>query len=463
MADITLINLNLLYIDMGDRIDAEVHTPLGPLYIISALEREGFDVDFRDYQLAALSHDIDPFDINYFLSFSYGASRIVGLSCMANLLPFTLLAAEALKKEDPRRIIVLGGVGSFGVEAKILERFSFIDVIVRGEAEETAPELLRKLLAGLPLDDVAGIYFRKGSTVCSIKRGRISNLNAIPYPAYHRIDCRNYDGFGLISSRGCPYDCAFCTVTPIWGNIAKFRSAENIIGEIEYLRSLHPIDEVLFQDEYFVSTHNQMAPLFKAFTRMQPQISWRCFGRINLVDEHLMNDMAAAHCDQIRFGVESGSDRILSLVSKGFTYQDALAKVRMAVQIFNSVEAFFIWGFPFETLEDFFQTAAAMVQFAELGVRVLPSLFSPLPQSRIYQNYTAGLYQGRLEFCKELIPAYVISGHEEVTGFMRVSEKHQCYYNLIVAHPDIFPGHYLFNPDENVLPKFQVLRNLGFY
>ena len=112
-ADLTLVNLNLLFMRYGEQIERERHVPLGCLYLTAALERAGFTVDFRDYQLCESS---DPFELETFLAFVADPAPVIGLSCMANLLPFTLLAAQALKDRYPDRKIVLGGVGSKAVE-----------------------------------------------------------------------------------------------------------------------------------------------------------------------------------------------------------------------------------------------------------------------------------------------------------------------------------------------------------
>ena len=147
-SDLTLINLNLLFIRYGEQIERERHVPLGCLYLTRSLEAAGFTVDFRDYQLCESE---DPFDLDAFLDFVAEPAPVVGLSCMANLLPFTLLAAEALKARYPDRKIVLGGVGAKAVEDKILRRFPGIDVIARGEGEETGPNCCAPWAAGRPM------------------------------------------------------------------------------------------------------------------------------------------------------------------------------------------------------------------------------------------------------------------------------------------------------------------------
>ena len=144
-ADITIVNLNMLFVRYGEKVERELHVPLGCLYLTRALENTGFSVDFRDYQTCETD---DLFNIETFLAFLENPAPVIGLACMANLMPFTILAAKALKARHPDKTIVLGGVGPKAIEEKVLSRFPWIDVIARGEGEITGPELLKALGGG---------------------------------------------------------------------------------------------------------------------------------------------------------------------------------------------------------------------------------------------------------------------------------------------------------------------------
>lgn len=203
MPDITLVNLNMLFMRYGETVERELHVPLGCLYLTRALESAGFDVDFRDYQLCPSA---DPFDMAVFLDFLAEPAPVIGLSCMANLLPFTLLAARAIRERYPDRVIVLGGVGSTAAEDAILRRFPWIDVICRGEAERTGPELLAALGNGRDLSRIPGLSWRdfQGTIRQNDDRPRITDLDAIAFPAFEKIDLKHYAGYGMMTSRGCP-------------------------------------------------------------------------------------------------------------------------------------------------------------------------------------------------------------------------------------------------------------------
>ena len=457
-ADITLVNLNMLFMRYGEEVERELHTPLGCLYLTRALDDAGFSVDFRDYQVCETD---DPFDMETFVAFLKEPAPVIGLSCMANLLPFTLLASKALKERYPDRTIILGGVGSKAVEDKILQRFPWIDVIARGESELTGPELLRAIDGG-DLSTVDGISYRKnGSIAHNPDRQRMSELDMIPFPAFDRIDMKRYEGYGMMTSRGCPYPCTFCSVAPVWNKESYSRSPKNIVEEMKLLNSEAGVDLFLFQDEFFVSGKAQVMEFCDELNRSGLDVEWKAFGRVNLTDIDMMKAMADSGCLELRFGIESGSDRVLSLIKKGFTAAETLELIPPAIEIFPRVDAFYVWGFPFETMDDFNQSLFQMVSFRSMGARILPSLLSLLPQTEIYEELAKDT---ELDFCPYLLPEFVFTGHEIMQGsVVELPEKHRRYFDLITGNPDLFPGFFHFDLADNVLPKLALLRQFGFY
>ena len=458
-ADITLMNLNMLFMRYGEEIERERHVPLGCLYLTRALEEAGFDVDLRDYQL---SETDDPFDIEQFLSFVTDPAPVIGLSCMANLLPFTILAMKELKERYPDRVLVLGGVGTASVEDAVLRRFPWIDVICRGEGEITGPELLAALRSGGDLSQIDGISYRDESEVRhNPPRARVQDLDAIPFPAFHKISLDQYAGYGMMTSRGCPYLCTFCSVAPIWGHESHSRGPANIVEEMKLLHREAGVDMFLFQDEFFVCGKEQVMEFCRELTASGLDINWKAFGRVNLTDEEMMRAMADCGCVELRFGIESGSDAVLSRIKKGFTAAEVLDLIPRAIEIFPRVDAFYVWGFPFETMDDFNQSLFQMISFRTMGARILPSLLSLLPQTEIYADY-AGV--ATLEFCPYLLPEFVFTGHEICRGgTVEIPDRYQPYFELITGNPDIFPGFFHIDLESNVLPKLELLRRFGFY
>ncbi|MCK9614067.1 MAG: B12-binding domain-containing radical SAM protein [Candidatus Omnitrophica bacterium] len=458
-ADITLINLNMLFIHYANGFEKERHVPLGPLYLTRALEDAGFEVDFRDYQTWSCK---DPFDLNEFLDFMKDPSPIVGFSCMANLLPFTILATRAFKQRHPNCKIILGGVGSKCVEEKILKRFPWIELICRGEGEITGPQLLKALKTGQNLRDIRGISYREGEEIIhNLDQERITNLDVIPFPQFNKVNLKDYVGYGMMTSRGCPYPCTFCSVAPIWNLNYYSRSPKNIVSEMKRLHQEAGIEICLFQDEFFVSGKRQVMEFCKEFSDSGLKIRWKAFGRINLCDTEMMQAMADTGCVELRFGIESGSDNVLKRIKKGFTTSEVMEIIPKAIEMFPRVDTFYVWGFPFESMEDFNQTLFQMISFRSMGARILPSLLSLLPQTEIYKEWAP---QAKLELCPDLLPEFVLTGHEICSGIdISIPENYKDYFKLIKDNPDIFSGFFLIDTKNNVLPKLELLRQFGFY
>jgi radical SAM superfamily enzyme YgiQ (UPF0313 family) len=464
-ADITIVNLNMLYVRYFDAVERERHLPLGPLYVAAALEKAGFSVDFRDYQL----HDADELFTSAELArFLSGAARVVGVSCMANLLPFTLLALRDYKAAHPESVIVLGGVGTKAVERQILERFPWIDVIVRGEAELSAPALVGALTRGNSCNDVAslrdvpGISYRDGDTIVETARPpRITALDSITPPAYHLVDVRRYSGFGVITSRGCPYPCTFCSVAPVWDLASYHRSARSVVAEMKDLHERTGTELFLFQDEFFVSGRERVLAFCEELEAQKLDVMWKAFGRINLTDEKMMRAMVDTGCVEIRFGVESGSNRVLELTRKGFTAEESVEVVTRALSFFRRVDLFYVWGFPFETMDDLHASLFQMVSFRMLGARVLPSLLCLLPQTEIFREHVK---VSELEFAPDLFPEYMVTGHEvSRLAHVEIRPEHQHVFDFVKEHPDVFPGFFHVDLAANVRPKLRALQELGFY
>ncbi len=146
-----------------------------------------------------------------------------------------------------------------------------------------------------------------------------------------------------------------------------------------------------------------------------------------------------------------------------FAYDIEEGEVRIVTvtTIFPRVYTFFIWGFPFETMEDFHQSVFMMVSFRLMGARILPSLLALLPQTDIYEEYRD---DPRLEFSTQLMPEYMLTGHE-ICHFGRISlpEEHKPLFQFVADNRDIFPGFFLYDVKNNIWPKYRVLQEHGFY
>jgi len=456
-ADLTLVSMNMMLTRYADRIDRDLHVPLGPLYLTGAIARAGFAVDFRDIQ--SLEVD-DPFDLDTFLRFAQSPAPVVGFSCLSNLLPFTLLAMRALKTAYPDRVLVLGGSGAKGVEGEILARFPWVEVIVRGEAELSAPLLMERLERGGSLDEVPGISFRDGGTIRHTgSPPRLVELDTLGWPAYHHFDMTRLQGFDLIGSRGCQFACSFCASTAIWNHQACYRSPAGIVAEMRALHERHGAKLFLFQDDLFTSSRERMLEFCAELEGTGLQVAWKALGRVDLVDEEVLRAMARAGCVDIRFGIESGSDELRRSVGKHLAQDRTADIVRLATDLYPEVHLFFVWGLPGETTRDFHQSLFQMIAYQMMGATIVPSLFAFTPAMALF----AQVDPSKLEFDPELFGDQMITGHALFAdGRFHILPQHDYIFAFIREHPGIFPG--FFHLDRASLrPKLEALKEFGFY
>jgi anaerobic magnesium-protoporphyrin IX monomethyl ester cyclase len=382
--DVTLVNVSTPL--PRDEDDArEVYLPLGSLYLVSALERAGVSVDFRDYQLFVVGRPT-PLDVELFQSFLADHASIVAVSCMVSMLPFVVLGTGRFKERNPDCTLILGGPGPSGVADEIISSFPWVDIVGIGEGEETIVELVRALRTGGDLNSVRGIAYRDGRIARRTPpRPRIKNPDAVAFPAYDRLDLSRYTCVPIVTGRGCPFRCAFCDVGPLWGNRTCFRSVENVVEELTLLRDAHALETVHIADDTFNLKRSRVEALCGELKRLG--MGWTCLSRVDMLDEALLERMADAGCRSLFLGIESGSDAVLTRINKRFSIEEATRTAELAARYVKQVVTSFIWGFPFETMWDFKQTVFSVISMSYLNARAGLKLLSPMPLSPLGVEY----------------------------------------------------------------------------
>ena len=406
------------------------YLPAGLLYVAAALKRAGLAAEVRDWQL---HDDPEPCRPQSFLRLVEGCADVVGISCMADFLPQVVLWARALKAKRPGVRVVLGGPGPAGVAAELLAAFPELDAVVRGEGELALPSLLASWQrGGRGLDAVRGVTWRLGGEVHhNPARPRVDDLNALPWPDYDLVRLGDYDDIAVVTARGCPYRCTFCDVAQLWPGPVRYRHLDGVLGEVEYLVRGCGRRDLTIADDTFGLKAARVAEFCARVRRDQLDFGWSCFGRVDIMTEDLVREMAAAGCRHIFYGLESGSDDVLREAKKGFDVATALETVTMTLK-HCQVTASFIWGYPFETFQDFQQTLAAVAYLTALGAHCDLQRLAPLPLSPLYGQHEDGL---------ELV--------RDRTFGRAFDTVHQGAYDagledLIAAHPRLFPSFFRY-------------------
>ena len=437
--DITLANVSAPVIHEAEK-KAELFLPLGSLYLISAWERAGWRVDFRDYQLepGTAANLLDP---NSLADFLEGSAPIVGISCMVSMLPFVVLGTKRFKERHPETRVVLGGPGPSGVAKALVESMPWIDVVARGEGEITAVELVRALKDGDGLSGVKGITYRSDGRVCeNPPRPRVTNLDDLPMPAYHAVDLSRYTNFAVVTGRGCPFNCSFCDVGPLWENRVLLRGVGGVLKELETLRKTYGVKRVSFADDTFTLQRSRTEALMRGVAPLG--LSWSCLSRIDKLDEDLLAKMASAGCDAIFFGIESGSDKVLAKIDKRFTIAEATEKVELTAKYIKQIITSYIWGFPFETMDDFKSTIFSILSMWHLGAMAGLKLLSPMPLSRLGIEF-----RDRIEFSEKLCSVFASLGNITPGMSGKRADIPREFKEIIGRYPDVFEGFYFIRSD----------------
>lgn len=450
--DVTLVNVSTPR-PYGEEGARDVSLPLGSLYLVSALERAGIKVEFRDYQLFG-SHSSFPLDVDRLQAFLADSAPILGISCMISMLPFVIIGTKKFKESHPRHTIILGGPGPSGVARAIISSLPWVDVVGRGEGEETIVELVRALKDGGDLTSVQGITYRCGSEIHhNAARPRIRNLDEIPLPAYEKVNLADYEAVSIISGRGCPFRCAFCDVGPLWGNRTSFRSIDGVIEEMELLKNRYGQKTIHIADDTFDLRRDRTEKLCGRIEGLG--INWSCCARVDLIDEALLERMAKAGCSAIFLGIESGSDAVLKKINKGFTIKEATQRVELSTKYIKKVITSFIWGFPFETMDDFKSTIFSVVSMWHLGAFPGLKLLSPMPLSQLGTEY-----RDQLEFSEDLCSVFASLGNMVPGRMTKRAELPEDFKEIIRTYPEVFMGFYYIKSD-GIREKLQYLKKFS--
>lgn len=284
---------------------------------------------------------------------------IVGISSTTMHIARTMNIAERVKRISKDVKIVLGGVHPTVLPAECL-RNEFVDFVVRQEGEITLYELMRSLVSRASLQDIQGMSFKdNGNLVHTPPRPLIENLDLLPPFPYHLFK-ENQDRyrFQVLSSRGCPYRCIFCSARSVTGYKVRFYSPERVVSEIEYIVNEFKKSKIAFADDTFTFNKNHVKGICDLLVRkgLHQKIPLYCAARGDTVDKDLLETMKDAGFRGLYFGIEAGTDRLMKTIQKGETVEDNVKAVRLAHDVGLKVRGTFLLGLPTETREDSWKT-----------------------------------------------------------------------------------------------------------
>jgi radical SAM superfamily enzyme YgiQ (UPF0313 family) len=329
---------------------------MGLAYLTAVLEENGHEVTVIDCPALEIDHEKLKARLASF------EPNIVGITSMTPTIQSTLLSARVVKETCPDATVVLGGPHATFMDREILDQEAAVDIVVRGEGEQTFLELAQNVSDPKSLHGVDGITFRNREQVLQTPiRSFIQNLDQLPYPAYKYFPLRKYRLFGklflpIITSRGCPFQCSFCVTSRMFGKEYRARSPKNIVDELELLRDVYGADAFTFYDDTLTLDRKRILEICEEIKTRKIGIPWDCQTRVDQVSKEVLAKMRETNCQQIFFGVESGCQKILDAVKKGTSVEQNEKAVRLAKDAGLFVAVSVIIGYPGETADMLKQT-----------------------------------------------------------------------------------------------------------
>lgn len=334
--------ITLVFPKSSWKFEKTPYPPLGIGYLAAVLAQEGWEVSIIDGQILNAEE--------YEKQIKGISEGIVGISTTLKQINETLRIAALIKQNNSGIPIIVGGAGVivFDLDPSLT---SHVDLIIKGEAEKYIIPLLNKIK-----------NFQKKQKPQTITCKNPSNLDELPYPAYDLFPLERYltiwkkntgiTSVSMITSRGCPYRCIFCDKN-ISGWKFRARSPKNVVNEMEFLlKKYKNIDDIFFYDDLFVADRARVIEICHEIRRRKLEVSWSAQGRVDRIDEEMLHEMKEAGCTELYFGVESGSDRILQWLRKGFTKKQIIQAFKLCHKVGIKPGMYLIVGVPGETKED---------------------------------------------------------------------------------------------------------------
>jgi len=354
--DILLINPKGL-----DANTFDIMPPLGLATIGCVLEKTGFSVCILDLEVKSKKFDLYRYikDI---------LPKIVGISGTSRTRFESFRIARTAKQVSDKIVTGYGGCHATFTAEDTLSHIREIDYIVHGEGELTMVELANFFIFNKgSVKDIKGISYRMdGKIVRNPPRERIQNLDSLPYSrhllemeAYNlKLDFLNLPATSIMTARGCPFNCSFCSASVMFGTNYTMRSAKNVVDEIQYCIENFKIKGIKFFDSTLTINKAHVLSLLEELKKRNIDLPWECEIRVDTVDRSLLEAMKRGGCYYVGLGVESASEPVLKTIDKGISLEQVSNVLKWCTELDLETKAFFSFGHISETWQDTEKTLA---------------------------------------------------------------------------------------------------------
>lgn len=289
---------------------------------------------------------------------------IVGFTCLTPRIEVTLSIAAKIKEFNPEVKIVIGGAHVNAVREQSLYTRD-IDYAIYAEGEDALVELIKTLEDNGDVSKVRNLIYRKNERIITNPaRPFIQDIDKLPFPAWDLLNLEDYKDpavfsgihMGVMTTRGCPWNCVFCSSGVVWGRNVRFRSAENVADELEYIVVKLGITNVMFYDDIFTLNKMRFLKICQEIMKRKLNLRYYCQLRVDTIDEEVACGLAESGCITAALGIESGDEEILKTLKKGFNKSQVYKAVDVLKSAGVPILASYILGSPGETHESIKKT-----------------------------------------------------------------------------------------------------------
>jgi radical SAM superfamily enzyme YgiQ (UPF0313 family) len=377
-------------------------------------------------------------------------SRLIGVSCMFTQdWIFVKELINEIKKRFPDVPIIVGGEHISAVPEEVLKDCVSIDMCIIGEGEETILDVAEFYSgSGKIIDNIYGIVYRdsNGNIHKTAPRKRIRDVENIPRPNWERFPIENYlsgKGYGhgpytgrtmpILATRGCPYQCTFCSKSQMWGAPFYARRPTDVIDEIEYYIKKYKAENVDFYDLTVIVKKEWIMEYCQLLKDRNINIHYSLPStRSEAIDEEVASLMSETGCKYLAYAAESASENTLKKIKKRIDLDKMYHSMKVAKRNGINVRCNLIIGFPHETRRDVFKTLLFQLKLAFAGIDEAPIFgFAPYPGSELFNDLrkTGTIPELDENYYKSLLIATDLtksSGYSEHIG-----PKELAFYRLV--------------------------------
>ena len=369
--------------------------PLGLGYLATALRRNGYTVAILDCVKKKITFEM------FERYISQNDFDLVGITVYSSALKQVKRTLEIIKKTKPTMITIVGGPHPSAAPNHTLEYLKEADFAFRGEGEISFPLFVEYLQNHQTnrFKEIPGLVWREGNKVVSNEPVIHPNIDDFDFPAWDLINPKDYGQPGsvvpkgwasIITTRGCPFYCTFCSTHTIMGHRIRYRSLDRVIREIKFLYSKYRIKNFTMLDENFTLNKQRVTDFCQKILNEKVKFKFMLPNgvRLDTLDEDLLKLMKqAGFMKRMAVGIESGSERILKMIKKQLTKELIREKIELMNKVGFQPIGFFILGFPTETREEMQET----INFA-MSLKLYRAAFTcliPLPGTEIFNALVA--------------------------------------------------------------------------